>query len=541
MHKLKLPVGIIKALLYMRKGESSRIIVQPKYGFRKILNLDEYFDNIKDEHKEKIKTSTLVYEIKLINFVQIYDISGNKTMMKYILRRGEGIEKPSTGDKINFNFKFKIGSGNYLIIKENQILQLTEENFSQEEMKIFKSLKKGECSSIEVSFTLLNNLKYLNSHCIIPQEKNRLFIEIDLIKFEKDFYILTETGVDYKIKTLNKGLGYLCPWRNSLIKLALTIRINNKLWFSHHNNFDISCDKYLEYFKIVKKKIKSIKNFQKNLQFIIDDFINDEFQTEIFDPLMQGLPKIFFSEIIPKMKLLETVSVSFKDKIDYLKINDQHDILNDNIVKEYDFIITLINFQEMISPFNNVYNEEIKLKNVLDYKSKANFFFSNYLLNKAEFINQYLVDEYLKQVNLERGLNKLSKNQVEFNPIILQKNLNSSDKISLEMRKVISNLILVEIKLKKFLQSLDYIHKFYILFDTEQKDEKILYYHIQTLKSTNQYDLCKNFLEKIIFLHENSSMKNLYEQELEIVKLELKENEKKKKIMIQKMFKFDNY
>ena len=80
MYKIKLPLGIKKAIKCMRKGEESVIKLEPKYGYKKVnyedLNRFCEIDKIKIKDNcnkedyikcllEKMKKNTIMYEIEL--------------------------------------------------------------------------------------------------------------------------------------------------------------------------------------------------------------------------------------------------------------------------------------------------------------------------------------------------------------------------------------------------------------------------------------------------------------------------------------------
>lgn len=554
----------------MRLGETSRITLQPKYGFRKVEpnyeNFSKYIDTKiiqRDTNTfpnlnhlfEKMKNTPIIYEITLIDFLQIYDISGKQNLMKYIIRKGEGITKPCEGSEIIFDFKLFINDEIHLK-KENQKFILDCQNFSDAERIIFKSLKKGEIAKIEILNSYFQEILkegyigeiiqecYKNSFSL-PNTK-RIIIEVELIKFKQNITFINHKKKDYKITTLNKGIGNVCPWKNSLNLLCITIDINGKIFYSDNKHY--CAEELINKLKDLKTNIKAIKNYEKNLQIIVEDFLNkgylgDKIEYLVHDSLIQNFPSIFFSEIVPKMKLLETLKITFTDKMDYLYIGNQ-EIINDSESKEYNITITLLNFLERPSIFNKIYSHEIQFRKLMEYKSKANFFFSKSLLTKSKKINKYLVDEYLKYSNLERGINKLTQNQSDFNEIILLQNtpLNSiQENIHSEMKKINSNLILIYFKMNKYKRCDEYIQNFFILFDKEQKDEKILYFKFKLLKEGFKfYDKAKIFIEKLIECHPKSSNLNEYNLELNDLNQKISENLKQKNNLVKKMFKFDN-
>ena len=177
MYRIKLPLGISKAIKCMRKGEESIINLEPKYGFKKInfedLNRFCETDKIKineDSNKEefikilfeKMKKNTILYEIKLINFVKLFDLTGNKNLMKRIIKEGIGLDKPYTDSEIVINLKL-IENGNNIVNIQNIHSKLKEENFTYAENVIIKSMKKKEICFIEIKRSFfIENLNNCN-------------------------------------------------------------------------------------------------------------------------------------------------------------------------------------------------------------------------------------------------------------------------------------------------------------------------------------------------------------------------------------------
>ena len=177
MYKIKLPLGITKAIKCMRKGEESIIKLEPKYGFKKV-NFDDLnrfceIDKIKinlntnkDEYIkclfDKMQKNTLIYEIILINYVKLFDLTGNKNLLKRIINEGIGLDKPYTDSEIIINIKL-IQNGEKIIELENVKSKLNEEFFTYAECVIIKSMKKKEKCFIEIKRDFfienLNNCK----------------------------------------------------------------------------------------------------------------------------------------------------------------------------------------------------------------------------------------------------------------------------------------------------------------------------------------------------------------------------------------------
>ena len=156
MFKIRLPLGITKAIKCMRKGENSLIKLEPKYGFKKVEfeDFDRFCETekiykekeIKDDNyiKElfgKMKKNTLIYEVELIDYVKIFDLTGNKNLMKRIINNGNGIDKPYMDNEVIINYKL-IKNGEILLEIKNLSSKLTEVDFTYAECVIIKSMKK---------------------------------------------------------------------------------------------------------------------------------------------------------------------------------------------------------------------------------------------------------------------------------------------------------------------------------------------------------------------------------------------------------------
>ena len=144
MFKIRLPLGITKAIKCMRKGEQSFIKLEPKYGFKKVefqdfdrfcqtdkIVIDKNYkgNNYIKELFEKMKKNTIIYEIELIDYVKIYDLTGDKNLMKRIINIGIGIDKPNNDNQIIFAI------GKYLDKSNSRIASHWKKNAS----KIFLS------------------------------------------------------------------------------------------------------------------------------------------------------------------------------------------------------------------------------------------------------------------------------------------------------------------------------------------------------------------------------------------------------------------
>ncbi len=130
-----------------------------------------------------MKTKTLIYEIDLIDFIKIYDISGMQNMMKQIIVQGEGLVKPFENNYISINYKIYL---NNILFKEKQehFEYLNEENFTESEIIILKSMKKNELSRIDIQYLYFVE-SFLDKSKLFSKNEFDYFIENTIKNKEK--------------------------------------------------------------------------------------------------------------------------------------------------------------------------------------------------------------------------------------------------------------------------------------------------------------------------------------------------------------------
>lgn len=157
MFKIRLPLGITKAIKCMRKGEESLVKLEPKYGFKKVdfedfnrfCETEKIYkdkENASNENYikdlfEKMKKNTIMYEIELIDYIKMFDLTGEKNLLKRILNDGIGVDKPYSDNEVIINLKL-IKNGENIVEIQNIDTRLNEEVFTNAECVIIKSMKK---------------------------------------------------------------------------------------------------------------------------------------------------------------------------------------------------------------------------------------------------------------------------------------------------------------------------------------------------------------------------------------------------------------
>ena len=589
MYKIKLPLGITKAIKCMRKGEESVIKLEPKYGFKKV-NFDDLnrfceIDKIKiidNSNKEeyikslfdKMQKNTLIYEVVLIDYVKMFDLTGNKNLMKRIINEGTGLDKPYTESEIIINIKL-IENGNIIIELENIKSKLNEEYFSYAECVIIKSMKKKEKSFIEIKKSffienlnncnkekniIYNNIKQKNIINKIldlnDKEYKRYQYEIELIKFKNNISTIYYKDKEYTKEIISKGIGNCSPFRDALIMMPFAVKINNKLIYSDFEQCGYKDENnFFQKIKIIKKKIKQIPSYEEKAQFLIEDELNQQnIKYNIYDKLTQNFPNVFRKEILQTLRPLSIFKLTFdlnknnKEELEqnyFIFPNNDFNFYKNELIQEnsekinIEFTACLLNFEDYVNVFNNNLIED-KVEKITSYKNISNNFFINGFLHKAKKIDKNLTKNYLKHLSLgtankeKIGFNKKEVKNINYisdikdnvvndeenkfddniKDITMSKNFDKN--IDEYMKKIFRNLIVVLYKLNEKDECLKYCNIFLRLY---LNDEKVYYFLFVINKERGNFNICKTIMEKMIELYDKDENKlKEYKDELEKIK-----------------------
>lgn len=94
----------------MRQGEKAKIKIKRKYGFGRKENADKlkfpkgYEEG---ENRERLATKGIIYEVKLIDWIERVDIEADGNFLKTFIQKppSKEWERPSEIDELHLSFK----------------------------------------------------------------------------------------------------------------------------------------------------------------------------------------------------------------------------------------------------------------------------------------------------------------------------------------------------------------------------------------------------------------------------------------------------
>ena len=462
-----LPRSLALCIESMRINEISIFKIKFNYIFR-FLDTDKKSDKIytniipkelfDDNFRKKNFNEKIFFEVKLINYFRIINITKNGEIKKKIISKDNDINNsnkiPKESDIVSFNIKC-IYKNQEIYEYINKILELDKAFYNKEifdiELYLIKNSKLGEknCFLIDMDYLsqkykkyLENYPQFLKSNLQVSNNDNNNYIDnnniveifLEILNIEHYNYIYkykNNYNTFAKSKILYEGFGLACPDEEMFVKFKFQLKLDGEIKYNSFPNI-INFEK--EYFSEKNKEVlNEVINWRNK--------INEEFDIKYLD---QEIDYIKSEKIYEKLNFENIVSLDMNDYsfasvirktlctmkrneikyvkcnyIDYIKYDEfeMYDIKNKNI----EIYIHLYDFREM--PLFGKYSYEDKLKIITYYKNIADECFKKskitgigYMFRAMKIYNKLMhrfsggdvfghdreaAEDYLKRINKE--------------------------------------------------------------------------------------------------------------------------------------------
>ena len=213
----------------MRKGEKAKLTIKSKEAFKK----DDAKLIIPAEYKDKrdiLAKKRVVYEIEIIDFNERYDLNNDGNLMKIILKKGKGTQKPENMDDVCVDFKIE-QNGVVKLDRAKWYITVDSNEISNTMRRIVASSRVGEQSKTEVPFEYIKT----KDAEMIPNTKLddnipvTIYLTVHKFLRSKDVY---GDGTTIS-RTLKSGLKDSHPYFESTVEFQLKVYINDKQVFSN--------------------------------------------------------------------------------------------------------------------------------------------------------------------------------------------------------------------------------------------------------------------------------------------------------------------
>ena len=575
LEEKKIPRSLALCIESMRINEISLFKIKFNYIFR-YLDTDKknemfYTNNIKnielfdETFRKKYLNEKIFFEVKLINYYRIVNITKNGEIKKKIIYQREINDnkniKPSESDIITFNIKCEY---NNVIIYEynNKILELDKAYNNKEifdiELFLIKNSKLFEKNIFLVKYDYIEqkhkkfleqNPLFLKSNLIENNNNNNnnhiVKFNLEILNIEHYDYIFkykTANNLYSKSKILHEGFGLACPDEEMFVKFKLQIKFDGIIKYNNFINYE-NIEK--NYISEKNEMLYEVINWRKKMDEEYDikyldqeiDYIKSEkiFEKLNFDNLISmDMNDYCFPAVIRKalctMKRNEIKYIKC-DYIDYMKYDEfeLYNIKNSNI----EMYLHLYDFREM--PLFGKYSYEDKLRIISHYKEIADENFKKHIttLNEGNLFRAMKI--YNKLVHRFSGGDVFGHDREAAEDYLKSINKELYDKLFNIRINLYNNLSVTLLKLGKNKSCYNISKQLLDLFD--KNNIKALYLFGKSCYNLKLYEEEINIFKKIKELKPDNEDVN---KDLKLAEEKLKDNINIQNNLYKKMFRGNN-
>ncbi|PON78932.1 Peptidyl-prolyl cis-trans isomerase, FKBP-type [Parasponia andersonii] len=209
--------AISRAVKTMRRGEKAEVAVKFSYGFREIITgtTDMYGD-------VPLPASNMTIQLELVSWKSVVDITGDKKVVKKIIKAGEGFDHPNEGSLVKVIYIGKNEDGSAFERKgseeEPYAFVCLEEQINEGLDRAIMTMKKGEQALVTIDAEYLSSfdVSRMVSLCSV------VHYEVQLTDFTKGAkYVDFDHSFTENEKCVAEALRLSCHLNNAACKLKM--------------------------------------------------------------------------------------------------------------------------------------------------------------------------------------------------------------------------------------------------------------------------------------------------------------------------------
>ncbi|GMN53273.1 hypothetical protein TIFTF001_022410 [Ficus carica] len=200
----------------MKKGERAIFTIPPNLAYGEVGSPPLIPPN-----------STLVYDIEMISWSTIRDITGDGGILKKITREGEGWATPRDGDEVLVKYEVRLENGTLVSESEGEEFYVNDDYICPAIIRAVKTMRRGEKAELAVKFSY--SFKEVENEAaklgISASPASNLTIQLELISWKSVVNITGDKKLVKKIIKPGEGFGH--PNEGSFVKVIYTGKLED--------------------------------------------------------------------------------------------------------------------------------------------------------------------------------------------------------------------------------------------------------------------------------------------------------------------------
>ncbi|XP_057549752.1 70 kDa peptidyl-prolyl isomerase-like [Amaranthus tricolor] len=254
--------GLDEGVATMKKGERAIFKIPPQLAYGEV------------GHPPLIPPhSTLIFDVEMVSWSTIRDITGDGGVLKKILTEGEGWATPKDGDEVSVKYEVKLENGAMVSNSECVEFHVGDGNLCPAIHKAVKTMRKNEKAELSVRFFYgFGNQVESREHITRSGSWDSITILLELLSLRSVIDIVGDKKILKKVISAGEGLTY--PNEGSLVKVIYVGKREDGTIFEQNGckeePFEYTClqDQINE---SLDKAIMSMKKGEKAQVFVLSD------------------------------------------------------------------------------------------------------------------------------------------------------------------------------------------------------------------------------------------------------------------------------
>lgn len=199
--------GLDEGVVTMKKGERAIFKVPPHLAYGEV-----GFPPLIPPH------STVIFDVEMISWSSIRDVTGDGGVLKKIITEGEGWATPKDGDEVSVKYEAKLENGTTVSKSEGVEFHVGDGKLCPAIHKAVKTMRRNEKAELSVRFSYGFEVEFGSEEAVSrSQSCNNITILLELLSWRSVVDILGDKKILKKVISAGEGFSY--PNEGSLVKV----------------------------------------------------------------------------------------------------------------------------------------------------------------------------------------------------------------------------------------------------------------------------------------------------------------------------------